>query len=333
MGEAITVDNVSKEFVSHVTREGVFLSALRKEKKYKQALKGVSFGVERGEIIALLGKNGSGKSTLIKIITGIIYPEKGQTKVMGFDSWNDRLNASRRMGVVLGAHGQLFWNLPPLDTFAYVARIYNVSEKDFKTRLEYFLDALDLREVYKRQVRELSLGEQMKCNFVASMLHLPDVVVLDEPTIGVDLPSKSALRSTILDMNKRYKTTFLLTTHIVEDISIAGRIVMLDSGRVIFDGSRKDLEKFFGDKRKVELTFEKEEKREIVKGLGKIVEFCGTYATLEVDRSVLKTSKFLNLLEKASVADYTVSEPELGGIIERFYASKGKKRVKPRRDI
>jgi ABC-2 type transport system ATP-binding protein len=330
---AISVENVSKEFVSYVAREGVFLAALRRERRAKKALKGISFEIKKGEIVALLGKNGSGKSTLIKIITGIIYPENGRTRVMGFDSWNDRMNASRRMGVVLGAHGQLFWNLPPKDTFSYIAKIYNVSEKDYKRRLEYFLDALDLREVYMRQVRELSLGEQMKCNFVASMLHLPDVVILDEPTIGVDLPSKSALRSTILDMNKRYNTTFLLTTHIVEDISIAKKIVMLDSGKVIFDGSRNDLESFFGDKRKVELTFEKEESKDIVKGLGKIVEFCGTYATLEVDRSVLKTTKFLNLLEKANVSDYTVYEPELGGIIERFYAAKGKRRVGPRSGI
>ena len=322
MDNAIVVDGVSKSFKTHKQREEGFLASFRKESYTKKALSNVSFNIERGEIVALLGKNGSGKSTLIKIITGIVYPEVGHTSIAGFDSWKERAKAAQHMGVVLGAHGQLFWNLPPSDTFEYIKSIYRVPDTDFTKRLNYFLDILELREVYKRQVRQLSLGEQMKCNFVASMLHMPELVILDEPTIGVDIPSKSALRNTILDMNKKQKTTFLLTTHIVEDITIANRIIMLDKGRKIFDGSRAKLETYFGDRRSVELIFSRDDNRINLKSYGKVVERDTGYAKLEVDKKLLKTARFISLLQNKDISDYNVSEPGLTSIISKFYRKK-----------
>lgn len=316
---AILVSDVSKQFKTYKQLEEGFLASLRRKKYIKHALNGVTFTIKRGEIVALLGKNGSGKSTLIKIITGVVYPDKGSTSVLGFDSWNERAKSSQHIGVVLGAHGQLFWNLPPVDTFNFIRSVYRIPEKEYKKRLDYFLDILELREVYMRQVRSLSLGEQMKCNFVASMLQMPDIVILDEPTIGVDVPSKAALRNTILDLNKRHRTTFLLTTHIIEDITIANRIIMLDKGKVIFDGSRTKLEHFFGDKRSVELSFDKEMKGIDLKSYGKVIEKSRAYAKLEVDRKLLKTKRFIDLLENKNLVDYTVSEPGLGSIISRFY--------------
>ena len=137
----------------------------------------------------------------------------------------------KRMGIVLGAHGQLYWDLPAIDSFNLMRSIYHIPTRICKGRLDYLLDLLELRDVYKRQVRTLSLGEQMKCNFVASMLHAPELVILDEPTIGVDLPSKQALRTAILETRKESNTTFLLTTHIIEDITMAERIIALDKGR------------------------------------------------------------------------------------------------------
>ncbi len=322
---AILVSAVSKSFKTYKQSEDSGIVGWLSRKKYtKHALNGVSFGIKRGEIVALLGKNGSGKSTLIKIITGIVYPDKGHTEVMDLNSWEERAKATQHIGVVLGAHGQLFWNLPPLDTFNFIRSIYRIPEREYKRRLNYFLDILELREVYTRQVRSLSLGEQMKCNFVASMLQMPDIVILDEPTIGVDVPSKAALRNTILDLNRKYRTTFLMTTHIIEDITIANRIIMLDGGKVIFDGSKSKLERFFGDKRTVELSFDAEPKLLNLKRYGKIIERGKFYAKLEVERKLLKTAAFIDLLEDKSVVDYTVSEPSLTSIISRFYGPRKK---------
>jgi ABC-2 type transport system ATP-binding protein len=316
----IEVKDLRKRFKTYEVKDsGSFVSKLFRKKKYKNALSGVSFKIKEGEIVALLGRNGSGKSTLIKILSGILYPDSGEASVLGLEPCTERIKLASNLGVVLGAHGQLFWDLPALDAFNFMKGVYSIKDREFKKRLDYFLKILNLRKVYKRQVRTLSLGEQMKCNFVASVLHMPKIVFLDEPTIGVDIPSKTALRNAILAMRSQYNTTFILTTHIVEDIGIAERVILLSKGKLVFDGARKKLEGMFGDKRHVELHLSDSSKINYKK-YGKVLEKKEDLIVLEVDKQTLKNRSFLSLLNSRNVLDYRVAEPGLNFILSKFYA-------------
>jgi len=317
MEKVIEVSNLSKYFKTYERASSGFLASFRRHYYTKTALSRVSFSIERGQIVALLGRNGSGKSTLIKILTGILYPDSGRVNVLGFDPWRERLKLAWKIGVVLGAHGQLYWNLPAYDTFEYMRRIYKVPKKEFDERLEYFIDALDLKNVYKRPVRTMSLGEQKKCNFVASMLHIPEVVLLDEPTIGIDIMSKAALKKTILDMREKYKTTFILTTHIVEDISTADRVIMLHKSKLVFDGTKEKLENMFGNKRIVEIKFIPD--AELKFDFGKIIYAGEGVVKLEVDASILKNKRFIKTLSNENIIDYSVSVMNLSELLTKMY--------------
>jgi ABC-2 type transport system ATP-binding protein len=317
----ITVDKVLKKYtVNESNSKKGFLNGLRRKKVTKIAVRNVSLSIKKGSIIALLGKNGSGKSTLIKMMTGIIYPDKGHITVDGLSPYNDRKKLATRVGVVLGAHGQLYWNLPAIDTFNFMKSMYKIPEVEFNKRLKSYLKLLSLNDVYKKPVRTMSLGEQMKCNFVASMLHNPKIVFLDEPTIGVDLPSKSALKEAIINARDNSGTTFLLTTHIVEDIEIADNVIVIDKGRKKFDGTKKELEKIFGDKRIVEV-YSSKIKQINFKSYGRILLEKNDMIRLEVKPSMLKNKKFLTMLNGKYISDYRVSEPHLSYILSKLYKS------------
>jgi len=317
MERVVEAVNVSKSFKTYERASSGFLASLRRHYYIKRALKSVSFSIDRGQIVALLGRNGSGKSTLIKILTGILYPDSGTANVLGFDPWKERMKLAWNIGVVLGAHGQMYWNLPAYDTFEYMRKIYKVPETDFKKRLAHFIEILDLKDVYKKPVRTMSLGEMMKCNFVASTLHMPQVVFLDEPTIGVDIMSKAALKKTMLEMREDYKTTFILTTHIVEDISIADRVIMLHKGRLVFDGTKEKLEHMFGNKRVVEIRFAPSAKPSL--DFGKVLYMGTGIARIEVNARELKSRRFTGLLNSKGVIDYSVSEPGLSELLTKMY--------------
>jgi len=317
MEKVVEVANVSKSFKTYERASSGFLASFRRHYYTKKALTSVSFSIDKGQIVALLGRNGAGKSTLIKILTGILYPDSGTVNVLGFDPWKERMKLAWNIGVVLGAHGQMYWNLPAYDTFEYMRKIYKVPEKEFKKRLTYFVDLLDLKQVYKKPVRTMSLGEMMKCNFVASTLHMPKVVFLDEPTIGVDIMSKAALKKAMLEMRAKYGTTFILTTHIVEDISIADRVLMLHNGRLVFDGTKEKLEHMFGDKRVVEIRFIPDAKLNL--DFGKVLYMGTGVAKLEVNASVLKSKRFISLLGSKNIIDYSVSSPGLSELLAKVY--------------
>lgn len=319
MQNILEIKNVSKRFKTYESKGTGIVASLRRVYRFKNALSRVNLAVREGSITALLGRNGSGKSTLIKILTGILYADSGSVRVMGFDPWKERMKLAREIGVVLGAHSQLYWNLPAQDTFEFMRHIYGVEEAEFKKRLDYFMDALNLGDVYRKPVREMSLGEQMKCNFVASVLHMPRMVFLDEPTIGVDISSKAALKETMREMQKEHGTTFLITTHVVEDISVAERIFLLEKGSLVFDGSRSSLEHLFGNKRVVELSFSGGAMPRIG-SYGRVLAQRKGFAKLEVDPRMLKDKRFMNLLSSRNILDYAVAEPGLGEILGKFYA-------------
>jgi ABC-2 type transport system ATP-binding protein len=332
----IEAKDLKKSFKTYESKLGSkgFLGSLRRRYYIKRAVKGVSFSIRKGEIVALLGENGSGKSTMIKLLTGILHPDSGSANILGYAPWDKRQEIAESIGVVLGAHNQLWWNLPAIDSFEFMRRLYGVPQDEYSKRLRYFIDLLDLKDVYKRQVRQLSLGERMKCNFMASILHMPKLVFLDEPTIGVDLPSSFALRNALLELRDKYGTTFLVATHIIEDIKImAERVIIMDSGRKVFDGPKSAVTKMFGDKKLIEIITRDGQHGGIgpLKGIGKLLEHNNNQYRIEIDAKDIKNKTLSRFLASSDVINYNITEPDFGAILHEFYRrraeAKGKKRT------
>ena len=320
MQEIIRINGVVKRFKTYESGEGAFGALLGRKKKTKISLDGVSFKVDKGEIVALLGRNGSGKSTLIKLLAGILHPDAGSISVLGIDPFKGRVRLARQIGVVFGStHPQLFWDLPPIDTFNYIKGMYDIPEGEFRKRLDYMVDLLSLKEVYKRQTRQLSLGERMKCEFVCGNLHSPKLVLMDEPTVGVDLPSRIAISDAVLSLRKEMGTTFIITTHVVDDIANVDRIVLLDHGKLVFDGSQEKLRKLFKQTVIIELHFSgKSDSTKYAKS-GKVIMDRGDYMKIEMSPEMIKQKWFLQILNDDNVLDYRINEPGLSILLNRLY--------------
>jgi ABC-2 type transport system ATP-binding protein len=258
-GNAVFVKNLGKEFKS-VKKEAGFLASLKSLIKsdytVKPALKNISLEIKKGEIIGLIGPNGAGKSTLIKILSGVLYPDSGEVKVLGYVPWKERLKYTKNLGVVFGQKTQLYWDLPAVDAFELNKGIYEISDKDYEERLRFMIKLLDAEEFVKKQVRQLSLGERMRCEIIQALLHNPKIVFFDEPTIGLDIIAKEKVRDFILEMNRKYGTTFILTTHDMGDIEkLCERVVIINHGRIVYDGLLKEVRKKFANKKVIDCRF------------------------------------------------------------------------------
>ncbi len=319
--DMIKVQDVKKRFKVYSASAGKpFLKRLVRESYLKTVLSGIGFTVKRGEIVALLGKNGSGKSTMIKILTGVLYPDGGSVMVNGMRPWQDRIRYAQTIGAVFSQHSNLYYDLPPIDTFEYMRHLYQIPEDAYKKRLSHLVRVLELEGVYTRQTRLLSFGERMKCNFVAAVLHNPVVVFLDEATVGIDLPSRFALRRAVMDMRDKLHTTFVIATHIVDDIeALAERIIFLDRGRIIFDGPRSGFNELIGNKKHLELYFRSKVTIKPER-YGKVLDRDVDYLKLEIDADRVKSAPLTRLVNSSSVIDYNLYDPELGYILQKFYA-------------
>lgn len=322
----IDVQNVKKNFLTYQPKGTGFFSSLRRQKKIQHALNGISLNIKKAEIVALIGRNGSGKSTLIKIISGILYPDKGNVRILNFNPWKQRKNLSMHLGVVFGAtHPQVFWNLPPIDTFEFIRDVYEMDQKDYNKNLSYLIKILSLQKVLKTPARQLSLGERMKCEFVAATLYFPDIVLMDEPTIGVDLPSRINIKRAILEMRKKHNTTFLITTHVVEDINGVDRIILLDKGKKLFDGNEKSMRKVLAKQIILEIYSDNNFNASKFIEHGKIIESKLGFAKISIMPNMLKSDWLLKLLKRKEVIDYRIEELNLSMVLNRFYKRLDKK--------
>lgn len=251
----ITVKNISKEFVSakkYPGLKGAIKGLFSREKVSKLAVDDISFDINEGEIVGYIGSNGAGKSTTIKMMTGILKPTKGECIINGVDPSKERTKNAANIGVVFGQRTQLWWDLPLSESFTILKEIYNVSDEDYERRMKFLNEVLGLEEFFTQSVRTLSLGQRMRADLGASLLHNPKVLYLDEPTIGLDLVVKDKIRAAIKEINEKYKTTVILTTHDIGDIEeLCSRIIVIDEGRKIYDGGLKELKETYGKKRKV----------------------------------------------------------------------------------
>jgi len=238
----IEIKNLCRTFTREIPGTGFV--GLFKKKEHKQALDNVSFNIKKGEMVAYIGPNGSGKSTTLKCLTGAMTPTSGSVKCMGYVPWEQRVEYTQHIGVVFGQKSLLWWDLAAEESFKLYRDIYEVPEKQYKERLEYFDELINIKSLLNKQVRKMSFGERMRCELTASLLHKPKILFLDEPTIGMDVLAKEKVRGFLKQINKNEKTTVILTTHDIGDIeALCERIILIDEGKVIYDGKLSKLKK------------------------------------------------------------------------------------------
>lgn len=337
MKNVIEVSHVSKKFVTNKKYpglKGAIKGLFSREKEEKVAVSDVAFSIKEGEIVGYIGSNGAGKSTTIKMMTGILVPTEGEIRVNGVEPGKKRKENAANIGVVFGQRTQLWWDLPLSESFTILKEIYDVSDEQYKEQMEFLNRVLGLEEFFHKSVRTLSLGQRMRADLGAALLHNPKVLYLDEPTIGLDLVVKDNIRSAIKEINEKYKTTVVLTTHDIGDIEeLCNRIIIIDHGKIIYDGTLSDLKDKYGKKRKVTL---------VVKDMSVISK--GDYAekfgmkkdsliidkdekdssvSFTFDKDTLAISDIVTYtLEKTEVMDMNIRETELSEIVKEIYNHK-----------
>jgi len=256
---AIDVQQLRKQFKVQKNREGLkgaLKDLFKREHTEVTAVKDISFGIPQGEICGYIGENGAGKSTTIKMLTGILVPTSGKLLVNGYVPYKDREKFVQEIGVVFGQRSQLWWDIGVIESFRLLRKVYRVDETDFRGRLDELVETLQLQELLNRPVRKLSLGQRMRCELVAALLHNPSILFLDEPTIGLDIVVKTEIREFLKKLNREQGTTILLTTHDLQDIeALCSRVIMLDDGRIIYDGGLDELKSRWGKGREIVFQF------------------------------------------------------------------------------
>jgi ABC-2 type transport system ATP-binding protein len=320
----IEVNRLTKTYTTyergHTLGETV-LSLFRRRMKEVHAVKGITFRVERGEMVAFLGPNGAGKSTTLKILTGVLHPTSGEVHVFGLVPWKERQAYVRRIGAVFGQKSQLLWDIPPVDAFMMNRAIYGIDEKPFRQTLDHLTELLDVREVMRQPTRQLSLGERMKCEFIMAMLHRPDMVFLDEPTIGLDVVAKENIRDFIREMN-RQGITFMLTTHDLDDVEmLAKRVIVINHGDIVFDDDLNSLRRLLGDKKAVRIMTDEPLPEQMPSGVTLLSRFSEHEAELEIDIAVMPLKRFIREFnETYGIQDISIEPLPIEMVMKELYA-------------
>jgi ABC-2 type transport system ATP-binding protein len=306
----IEVDKLSKRFV---VRRGRF----RRERHVVEAVREISFRVERGELLGYLGPNGAGKSTTIKMLTGILVPSAGRVSVAGLEPSRRRIELGRRIGAMFGQRVQLWWDLPLIDSFQLLRYIYRVSPGDYRVRLERLCSVLDLDPFIDTPVRQLSLGQRIRGELAASMLHGPELLFLDEPTIGLDVVAKQRVREFLVEINRVEGVTVMLTTHDLGDIErLCSRLLVMDHGSLIWDGAIEALRKRYGEERTLVVDLEEPAppleidgaRVERIEGVRQWLRFRGSASQLTA-----------RVAAAARLVDLQIAEPDIEEIVRRIY--------------
>lgn len=333
----IEVNNISKEFISakkYPGLKGAIKGLFSNEKIVKRAVDDISFTIPDGEIVGYIGSNGAGKSTTIKMMSGILTPTRGTCIVNGVNPAEDRIKNAQNIGVVFGQRTQLWWDLPLNESFTILKEIYNVSDEDYKSRMAFLNNVLELDDFLDRPVRTLSLGQRMRADLGAALLHNPKILYLDEPTIGLDLVVKDNIIQAIKEINEKYNTTVILTTHDIGDIEeLCERIIIIDEGKKIYDGSLQNLKSTYGNRKKI--TVEVKEYANVsdmslCERLGLSPDEClAEYndktkeLAVSFEKDKIKVSQVINaIMNVLDVTDIQIQETELSEIVKDIYSHK-----------
>jgi ABC-2 type transport system ATP-binding protein len=313
----IELDGVEKRFVVRAKK-----GRLRRARRTVKAVDGISFSLERGTIVGYLGPNGAGKSTTVKMLTGILVPSAGRIRVAGLDPSRQRIELARRIGVVFGQRSQLWWDLPLADSFELLRHIYRVPAERHRASLDRFAQALDLGPFLATPVRQLSLGQRMRGELTAALLHEPEVVFLDEPTIGLDVVARAAVREFLADVNRERGVTVLLTTHDLADIErLCSRLLIIDHGHLIWDGGLDELKRRYGPERTLVVDLEEPAPPLEVPG-ARVVKVEGPRQWLVFRRDETSAAELTAAVAaRARLVDLAIEETEIEEIVRRIYAA------------
>lgn len=320
----IRVQGLSKTFQVKKKKPGLrgsIQSIFSPTYQQKVALQPLDLSIEQGEMVAFLGPNGAGKSTTIKMLTGILHPTEGTTTVLGYVPWRDRRKLAYRIGAVFGQKSQLWYHLPPSDTFELMSRIYEIPRADFYQRQEQLVEQFDLAPYMDTPVRKLSLGERMRCEITAALLHRPEIIFLDEPTIGLDVIVKQKIRQLIRELNEQEGVTVFLTSHDAGDVEeLCKRAIVINHGRMIFDDHVRVMKRDYLKYKVINLKLSKPLENITLKGV-QVLKQKGTGAKLEIDLSCQSMDEVLAyIIKRYHIEDITIENPSMEQVITNIYS-------------
>lgn len=319
------VDKLVKEFFV-VQKEAGFLAGIRSVFKPKRktvlALNDISFSVELGEMVGFIGPNGAGKTTTLKILSGLLYPTSGLVQVLGFNPWEKHQDYLKKISLVMGQKNQLWWDLPAIDTLELNRAIYEISRSDYRKSLNELVALLEVGNYLTVPVRRLSLGQRMRLELVASLLHQPEVLFLDEPTIGLDIFGQTKIRDFLIDYNRRRGATMLFTSHNMDDIlGVAKRVIVINKGKIIFDGPFQLLIGSFAKNKVIKIYLGKSTDVKKLEQYGKIVKVDFPEVVVSVPREAVALAA-AEMLQNFPIADINIEEEPLEEIIKRVFKEK-----------
>jgi ABC-2 type transport system ATP-binding protein len=323
----ISVRNLKKTYTSYRKPAGFWgsvKSLVHRETIETDAVKSMDFTIQKGEFVGFLGPNGAGKTTTLKMLSGILYPTSGEASVLGFTPWERKAAFQKRFAIVMGQKSQLWWDLPAMESFLLNKEIYEIEDKEFQKNLKELTFLLQIENLLDVPVRKLSLGERMKAELVASLLHKPEVLFLDEPTIGLDVTSQLAIRDFLRRYNEKAKTTILLTSHYMEDVqALCTRVIIINKGEKVYDGALEDLVRKTSDHKVLTVTFTAPVERGALASFGTIAEHQAQRVVLHVSREQSKHVA-ATLLTDLPVDDLLIDEPDVEDVIRKVYRETGK---------
>lgn len=322
MSKIIEFKNISKDFKILTKKKGKgFFNLFRRDKQIIHALSDINFEIEEGDIVGYIGPNGAGKSTTIKIMSGILTPTSGECTIMGQIPWKDRKKYVKNIGVVFGQRSQLWWDVPIIDSFQLLKDIYKIPTAEYEETLNELIETLNLHDLLNRPLRQLSLGQKMKCELAGSLLHRPKVLFLDEPTIGLDAITKLAVRDFIKSINRKWGTTIILTTHDMNDIdALTNKIILIGRGQILYRGSFSAIKEKYGHIKDISVEFAKSYEKISLKGY-KVISHNKNMATLRNNQEKPFHVKdfFEAITKKYEVVDFQVNSISVDEILAQLY--------------
>jgi ABC-2 type transport system ATP-binding protein len=319
----IQLKNLTKTYKVHIKEAGLkgsLKSLFKRRYKEVKAVKDISFSIKKGEIVGFMGPNGAGKTTTLKMLSGLLHPTCGTCQVLGLSPYERKSDFLKQISLVMGQKNQLYWDLPPIETFNLNKEIYEIPNKQYQKTLKYLIKVLEIKDIVDQSSRTLSLGQRMKCEIANALIHSPQILFLDEPTIGLDILIQKKLRAFIKEYNQKYKATIILTSHYMGDFEeLAQRLIVIDKGQIGYDGKFSDFIEKYAKEKRINLVFVKKVKKSDLQKFGKVVDFTPYKASLRIKReNTTKTAS--ELLKKFPVDDLDIAEISTESIVRKLFS-------------